>query len=135
MASNTSRPPSAEKRRVDADHGVAVTTTDAPRVAHRLAGVALSRGDRVDAPPPPLLVGAALGGAALALGGELLELVLLVAQALELLLELVHLVQQGPLAPALTLVGRVDLVDRSGAEVGQWVARVARRRTAAQVLT
>ena len=52
-----------------------------------------------------LLVGAALGGAALALLGELLELLLLVAQPLELLLELVHLREQRALGLVLALVG------------------------------
>ena len=63
-------------------------------VADRLRVVALGAGDAVDRLEDCLLEAAALGGAALALGLDLIELVLLVAQRLQLLLELAELLQQ-----------------------------------------
>ena len=63
-------------------------------VADGLGVVALGGGDAVDRVGDLLLEAAALGGAALALGLDLLELVLLVAQRLELLLQLAQLLQQ-----------------------------------------
>ena len=81
-----------------------------------------------------LLEGPALGGALLALGADLLELVLLVAQRLQLLLELAQLLQQRALGGVRAAAASLIDAHGGGLEVGQRVAVVGGGELAHEVL-
>ena len=102
-------------------------------VADRLRDVALRQRDPVDRLGDVLLEGAPLGGAPLALGLDLLELLLLEPQRLQLLLELGHLAHQRLLALVLALLGGLEDADRAGLEVGERVVPVGGRELPDQV--
>ena len=90
--------------------------------------------DRVDRVGHRLLEAAPLGGAALALGLDLLELLLLVAQRLQLLLQLGQLLEQRALRGVASGWRPGGSRGRPRLEVGERVALVGRRELAHQVL-
>jgi hypothetical protein len=120
--------------RVDRDDDVARLARGALDVAHGLAVVPAGRGDLVESFGHELLEVPALRGAALALGAELLALLPLVAQALQLLLELgqplEELVQRG----VLTVARDLDGVQRAGLEVRERVLAVRGGELPEQIL-
>jgi hypothetical protein len=119
---------------VDGDHDVAHLAARLGDVADRLRDVALGDRDSVDRLGHGLLEGAALGGAALALGVHLLQLLLLEPQRLELLLELRHLAQGALLGLVLALLRGRERADDPGLELRERVRAVRRRELLHQVL-
>ena len=105
MASNDDAAARRAVGAVDRDDHVADLARGLDEVADRLGDVALRQRDPVERVGDLLLEGPALGGAPLALGLDLLELLLLEPQRLQLLLELGHLPQQRLLALVLALLG------------------------------
>ena len=91
-------------------------------------------GDPVDRLEDRLLEGPPLGRPALALGLDLVELVLLVPQRLELLLQLPELLEQRALSRVGAPRGLLDLAHGRALEVGERVAIVGRRELADEVL-
>ena len=134
LASNTTRP-----RAGPLQAPMSTTTSpvlpDAPRWSPTASDTSpWRRAMRVDRVGDRLLEGAPLGGALLALSGDLLELALLVAEPLELLPELPQLLEQRTLG-GVGAVGRLgDRLERAGLEVGERVRAVGRRELAHHVL-
>ena len=119
---------------VDRNEHVAGLAGTAREVANRLGVIALRDRQGIDGLGHELLEGAALGGPALTLGLDRLDLRLLVAQALQLLLELGHLAQQRLLGGVLALLGTLDRPGGCILELGQRVGGVTRGERAHQVL-
>ena len=124
LASITMRPRAGPVARVDGHHDVADLAGGLLLVADRLCDIALSQGDRVDRVGHGLLEGAPLRGAPLALGLDLLELLLLEPQRLHLLLELGHLTQHLLLRLVLALLGGLQDADGPGLEIGKRVGAI-----------